>query len=228
MDVVYVCRDGENPELRYSLRSLDNVDHGKVWIFGGAPVWVDQDNVHFRRRMQSGSAYSSTRGHIGAACNTPEVSDPFLLWNDDFFAMREVGEVPLYHRGPLDAMLERFATTKTLWAKGLRETAHLMEKRGVLENAVSYDTHLPLIVHKTEMLSALRWAKEARTDAIHLRTLYGVWIGNSVEHPDPKIMKKSGPFPEGAWLSSGDDTFRSTVEPVLRYLFPDKSHYEKE
>ncbi len=41
-------------------------------------------------------------------------------------------------------------------------------------------------------------------------------------------MKKSGPFPEGAWLSSGDDTFRSTVEPVLRYLFPDKSHYEKE
>jgi hypothetical protein len=228
MDVVYVCRDGENPELRYSLRTLRNVNHDRVWVFGGMPVWVDQDRVEFRKRMQTGSPYSSTRGHIAAACNTPEVSDPFMLWNDDFFAMKPVDEVPLYHRGPLEGMLERFTTTKTLWAKGLRETAHMMEERGVLEGALSYDTHLPLIVHKYEMLAALRWAKKGRTDAIHLRTLYGAWMSGGVAHPDPKIMRKTDPFPEGAWLSSGDDTFRSTVEPVLRYLFPDASPYEKE
>lgn len=228
MDVVYVNREGENPELRYSLRSLRNVDHDKVWIFGGAPVWIDQETVRFQRRRQLGSPYSSTRAHIAAACSTPEVSDPFMLWNDDFFAMQPVDPIPVYNRGPLDAMLERFSTVKTLWAKGLRETAHMMDERGVLEGALSYDTHLPLIVHKYEMLAALRWAKKARTDAIHLRTLYGVWICNSTEHPDPKIMRRSDPFPRGAWLSSGDDTFRSTAEPVLRYLFPDSSPYEKE
>lgn len=228
MDVVYVNREGENPELRYSLRTLRNVDHDKVWIFGGAPVWINPDTVEHRRRIQSGSPYASTRAHIAAACNTPEVSDPFMLWNDDFFAMQPVGTIPVYSRGPLSAMLERFATTKTLWAKGLRETAFLMEERGVLEGALSYDTHLPLIVHKYEMLAALRWAKKARTDAVHLRTLYGVWITNSTEHPDPKIVRRSDPFPRGAWLSSGDDTFRSTAEPVLRYLFPDSSPYERE
>jgi hypothetical protein len=42
------------------------------------------------------------------------------------------------------------------------------------------------------------------------------------------MLRRSDPFPAGAWLSSSDDTFRSTVEPVLRYLFADKSPYEKE
>ena len=229
MDVVYVNRDGENPELMYSLRTLKNVEHDKVWIFGGGPVWLNPDTIQYRPRRQAGSSYSSTRSHIAAACNTPEVSDPFLLWNDDFFAMLEVGEVPLYHRGPLEPMLEKFSTVKTLWAKGLRETADLMEKRGLAEDAMSYDVHLPLVVYKTAMLEALRLAKGIRTDAVHLRTLYGAVAGLSgVEHEDPKLMRRTAPFPRGAWLSSGDDTFRSAVEPVLRYLFPDKSPYERE
>lgn len=228
MDVVYVCKDGENPELKYSLRSLRNVDHGKVWIFGGAPVWINEDTVNVRKRRQSVWPYASTRAHIQAACNDPEVSDPFLLWNDDFFAMRPVGTVPLYHRGSLEAMLEEYVSTNSAWVKGLRETASLMKKRGVLEGALSYDTHLPLVVHKYEMRDALRWAKESRVEATHLRTLYGFSLFNGVEHIDPKLIRRGDPFPEGAWLSSGDTTFRSTVEPVLRYLFPDKSEYERE
>lgn len=228
-DIVYVNRDGENPELRYSLRTLVNVDHGAVWIIGGAPSWINPDTVQHRKRMQGGTPYSSTRGHIKAACDTPEISDPFLLWNDDFFAMRHIGTVPVYHRGPLTSVLEKHATVKTPWGKGLRETAALIEKRGLLTDALSYDVHLPLVIHKAEMREALRLAKSVHTDAIHLRTLYGVVADlGGEEHHDPKLMRRSDPFPRGAWLSSSDDTFRSTVEPVLRYLFPDKSPYERE
>ena len=228
-DVVYVCRDGENPELRYSLRTLVNVDHDRVWIFGGAPAWINRATVTHHKRVQGGSPYSSTRGHIGAACNVAEVSDPFMLWNDDFYAMREVGSVPLYHRGPLESTLEEYAALKTPWGKGLRGTAALMKHLGLLTGAMSYDIHLPLIVHKAEMREALRLARKATVDAIHIRTLYGALSDlDGVEHHDPKLMRRSDPFPRGAWLSSGKDTFRSTVEPVLRYLFPDKSHYEKE
>lgn len=229
MDVVYVNRDGDNPELRYSLRTLTNVDHDGVWVFGGAPAWIHPDTVTHRKRIQGGTPYSSTRGHIQAACSTAEVSDPFLLWNDDFYAMEKVGEVPVYHRGPLEPLLVMYAAMKTPWGKGLRETAKVMEKRGMLAGAMSYDVHLPLVVHKAEMREALRLAKEVHTDAIHLRTLYGAIAGlEGVEHHDPKLMRRSDPFPRGAWLSSSDDTFRSTVEPVLRYLFPDKAPYEKE
>ena len=228
MDVVYVNRDGENPELRYSLRTLVNVDHDQVWIFGGAPAWIS-DSVVYRRRRQGGSPYSSTREHIAAACNTPDVSDPFLLWNDDFFAMRPVGEVPVYHRGSLEGLLEYHSTLKTPWARGLRDTAGFLEKRGLLDGALSYDVHLPLVIHKEPMREALRLAKQIRADAVHVRTLYGAIADlGGVEHPDPKLMRRSDPFPRGAWLSSGDDTFRPAVEPVLRYLFPDPSNYERE
>jgi len=228
MDAVYVCRDGGNPELRYSLRTLANVEHDRVWIFGGAPDWIDFTEVTHQKRMQGGSPYSSTRGHIGAACNTAEVSDPFMLWDDDFYAMCEIGIVPLYHRGPLDLVLERYAALKTPWIKGMRETAALMEKRGLLAGAMCFDVHLPLVVHKAEMREALRLAKSVSTDAVHVKTLYGALSGfRGIEHCDPKLMRRNDPFPRGAWLSSSDDTFRSTVEPVLRYLFPDKSPYEK-
>lgn len=229
MDIVYVNRDGENPELRYSLRTLKNVDHDRVWIFGGAPVWINESLVSYRKRAQGGSPYSSTRGHILAACNTPEVSDPFLLWNDDFYAMQKVGSVPIYHRGPLERLLVEQRDSRTPWAKGLRDTAALMERHGLLAGAMSYDSHMPLVVYKKEMREAARLAKSARADAVHLRTLYGAVIGfGGIEHPDPKMLRRSDPFPRGAWLSSGADTFRSAVEPVLRYLFPDKSPYEKE
>lgn len=227
MDTIYVCRDGENPELRYSLRTLVNVEHDRVWIFGGAPRWIT--GLTHRKRAQGGSPYSSTRGHIGAACNTPEVSDPFLLWNDDFYAMHPIGSVPVYHRGSMEQTLEEFVSLKTPWGNGLRATAALMEKRGMLAGAMSYDLHVPLIIHKAEMLEALRLARDVSADAVHVRTLYGALSGiGGVTHCDPKLMRRSDPFPRGAWLSSKNDTFRSTAEPVLRYLFPDKSPYEKD
>ena len=226
MDIVYVCRDGENPELRYSLRSLKNVHHDKVWIFGGAPHWVNEDTVRVVRRPQKGSAYLSTRDHIRAACMHPDVSDPFQLWNDDFYAMRHISELLMYHRGPLSVAVENFGHSRLPWSRGLLETARMIHKAN-LDNPKFYDLHIPIVVRKWPMLSALGWAKDASVDAVHVRTLYGNLIGaEGVPHHDVKMLRRTDPFPDGPWLSSGDNTFRPTVEPVLRYTFPDPIKYE--
>lgn len=227
MDVVYVNKDGENPELMYSLRTLKHVRHRHVWIFGGAPGWINPDTVHLVDRRQSLSPYRSTRAHISAACGTREVSDPFMLWNDDFFAMQRVGTMPLLHRGPLTGVMETYAHVKTLWVKGMREAAAMLEERGGLPS-ISYDLHVPLIVHKEPMREAIRWAEKAKCDAVHVRTLYGnlADLGGTPIR-DPKMTRRSAPFPEGPWLSSSNDTFRSSIEPVLRYLFPEKCNYER-
>lgn len=227
MDVVYVCRDGENPELRYSLRTLRNVNHDKVWVFGGAPSWLNPDTVNHVYRPQRGTSYSSTRNHILAACNTPGVSDPFLLWNDDFFAMEAVGDVPIMHRGSLESMVERFALVKTGWVKRLKTTAAFLSKVEGVEDPVSYDLHVPLVVYKDQMKEALRLTEKIQNAAIHIRTIYGnIDPLGGVEIEDPKMLRRSDPFPQGPWLSSSDDSFRSAVEPVLRYLFPDPSPHE--
>ena len=228
MDVVYVTRDGENPELRYSLRSLENVRHSQVWIFGGAASWINTpDVVKFVRNPQRGTPYSSTRSHIAAACTHPDVSDPFMLWNDDFFAMQPVGMAPYLHRGPLVEMLEEAHRHRTPWWKGIIEADVMLERMGI-ENPLCYDIHTPIVIHKEGMLSALQQAKKARADAVALRTLYGNMMGlGGTPINDPKMMRRTETFPRGPWLSSRDNVFKSTVEPVLRYLFPDPSPYEK-
>lgn len=224
MDAVYVTRDGENPELRYSLRSLQNVPHNDVWIFGGVPSWVDTENVKIRPNRQESTPYRSTLSHIEKACDDIEVSDPFLLWNDDYYAMKPT-VVPVLHRGTLDHFLE--ASTNTPWWKGLRET-HALLKEIRIENPMCYEVHAPLVIHKRDMQHAIRLVKKNGLNGSALRSVYGNIApigGHRTE--DPKMFYRSDLFPQGDWLSSGPSVFHSTVEPVLRYLFPYPSIYER-
>ena len=40
MHFVYICKDGENEELRYSIRSvLKNTKDAVIWVVGGKPNW---------------------------------------------------------------------------------------------------------------------------------------------------------------------------------------------
>src|SRR5690606_3954571 len=144
--------------LRYSLRTLEkNVDHGTVWIFGDAPAWVDRASVEVVKSPQKVTSYSSTRAHIAKAIKDPRVSDPFTLWNDDFYAMRPVGSVRMMNRGPLGEMLKEYRGPRTPWVRALRDTARLVGQIGV-ENPLSYDHHAPLVIKKIEMEEALEIA----------------------------------------------------------------------
>lgn len=45
-DIVYFVKESdENEELRYSLRSLKNFPHKRVWFYGGCPKGLKPD-VH--------------------------------------------------------------------------------------------------------------------------------------------------------------------------------------
>lgn len=227
MDVVYLSKDGENPELRYSLRTLGNVPHDKVWIFGGAPTWLNPDTTHHVRSPQQPTPYASTRKHLKAALDHDGVSDPFMLWNDDFYAMRFMDEVETLHRGLMSTMLEN-SRSMTPWVKGLQGTMQFLIHSLDILTPLSYDLHVPIVVKKAEMREALTLSKRVKTDAIHLRSIYGnlAEIGGRVAD-DPKMVRRNDPFPCGPWLSSSPDTYRSAVEPVLRYLFPHGSIYER-
>ena len=97
MDVVYVCRPGENEELRYSLRSLSHIDHDEVWVFGGWPPWVKAQTVAVPRGRGS---YASSYANLMAALAHPSVSERFVLMMDDVFIMWPQELAPL-HRGDI-------------------------------------------------------------------------------------------------------------------------------
>src|SRR5690554_4826136 len=98
MDVVYVVGQ-HTDELRYSMRSLRNVEHDQVWIVGTLPDWAR--NV---RLIPAEDRYEKARNiteKMYAAASHPEVSDPFIYFNDDFFALKPAS-IPNRHRGKVD------------------------------------------------------------------------------------------------------------------------------
>lgn len=218
--VVLPCRSGDNRELRYALRSIEkNFDYGHIWIVGAWPRWLNTQHDHLTAvaRPRQRIKYATTRSHYRWACTDTRVSDPWVMWNDDFFALCRTPELPAIHRGRCSEVTPMFRTWTSKWAIGLRETERVMKKLMPGRTLYNYDIHVPMIVSKHPMLRALDVAEAMRIPAPHVRTLYGnlARLGGTAM-PDPKIERTRHRRPaEKCWLSSKEDTFRTAVEPIL-------------
>lgn len=231
-DVVYVLREGErNPSLVYSLRSLSNLPHGKVWIAGYCPVWLDFDHVGCIPNQQVGRAWSNSTENLVEAASHPEVSETFYLFNDDFFIVDEVEGVPPMHRGSLD---EHLAWAKSMgngsYVRGLESTISVLRLAGV-ENPLSFDTHLPLPMTKTGVLDAAHLIATNGMYRPMIRSLYGNLAGiEAMAAYDPKVYgvvqeRVSGDLP---YVSTTTESFSvGAAGKLIRKLFPEPSIYER-
>jgi hypothetical protein len=222
VDVVYVCRDGANEELRYSLRSLANVPHDRVWIFGGWPRWVS--NVTVVATPQRATKYAITTNSLRVACEHPEVSDPFWLWNDDMYAIAAT-EPKHYDRGPVRKVLDIYQGhhPNSSYTLGMKATLAMLKANGH-PDPLSFELHIPLVVHKATMLKAIEIGADIPVH--HKRTTYGALLGQPSETvPDVKVYERGRRFPDGPWASSSDKTIRDIL-PHLRDRFPRPGRHE--
>lgn len=230
-DVVYIV--GPNTaggELRHSLRSLENVEHGDVWIVGELPAWAR--NVNHIPTRQTESRFRNSTANLRAACEHPDVPQLFTFWNDDFYALRPT-HVPNWHRGEVTDVRRvnpNRIRRQARHADGLAATAWLLRRWGH-DKILNYELHVPLVVNAELMLEALDAAAPANIEALHKRTLYGnlVELGGR-KHDDVKIADHRRTFPTGAhWGSTHDGSFsRGRVGQQLREMFPTPCRYEQE
>lgn len=217
-DVVYLVRSGhQNEELRHSLRSLANLPHGRVWLAGFQPRWTAE--VGRIEVDQTAGKWANQQANLHAAASHPDVSDPFVLFNDDFFVMQPLEAVPVWHRGPFREIAPRYEGRPGEYPRRIRATA--AELGG---DALSYDAiHVPMTLVKQQILDTL----EDLADGLLFRSVHGNrWRIGGSRHRDVKIAR-SKVLAEGPLTSTTGRSFRTLpVGKQIRQMFPDPGRYE--
>ena len=209
-----------NEALRYSLRSLGNLDHDRVWIAGHLPSWVR--GVRHIPVPQVSTRWENSTANMLAACEHPGVSGEFVYFNDDFFVMRETVDVPIWHLGPVDAAARRWGGSS--YARGALRTRDRLAQLGHSE-PVSYEVHAPMVVDKAAMRAAL--AAGAGVVPLHKRTMYGNLAGvGGVQVRDVKVATARAQPPEALFISTADAAFAGRAGGLIRAQFPRPGPYE--
>lgn len=233
-DVVYSVKpSNDNEELRYSLRSLENIPHGTVYLAGYKPSWV-KNVVHILNHQgRTTSKYLNSTNNWLKANALAELSDDYIYMNDDFFIMHKIQFIPTMHMGTLDAFINKYVSRFGMGAyvDGSMATRTALRRLGIRDNLMSYELHTPFMVNKQKRAALVDVIEpiNIKHRVLHTRTFYGNYYGiEGIATHDVKIHNNSMPFSE-KWdfISTSDDSFSNgKVGQYVRDTFTTKSRYE--
>ena len=231
LDIVYVLKEGSDAEFRYSLRSLVNFPHRRVWVYGWCPTWA---NGVFHIPMEpKGLKWQNTSNMLKSAASNPQVTEDFVYFNDDFFIMEPIKELGYYYSGTLSDRIKTCKITtgaiKTLsrYGRQLQACDYYLEKKGI--STRNYELHIPMIFNKQKLLRAWRMLPADGFGA--RRSLYGNTneVGGE-EREDCKVYDLTEKYTTSdPFLSTTNMTFaHGEVGKQIRRNFRKRCIYERE
>ena len=230
MDIVYLVKDTEtNEELVYSLRTLVNIPHDKVFLVGGCPKEINKENIIHIPTRQTPDKHKNTTLSLQIACLDERISEEFILMNDDFFILKPIHnphtELNL-NRGTIREVLNECSKQNGAYASsyiiGMRQTMIFLEDLGI-KDPLSYELHIPTVMAKNRVLQAFRLPGIRSLRVMHKRSIYGnLFQKGGQKTADVKIRRKDDKINrESKFLSTADDTW-PIVKPFIHGLFPGK------
>lgn len=223
-DIVYFVKDTSvNEELRYSLRSLKNFPHAKVWFYGGCPKGLKPDH-HVKVNQDQPTKWANIFKMFKMACVNDKISKDFWLFNDDFFVMNPVKSGPDYYNGSLYKRVVTLEDTHngvTPYSQQLRYTLQELESMGC--GTLNYALHVPMKINRKKAQELVNIMAGPM-----IRCVYGNYFKvGGTEHTDVKIDSVSKRYKNSDYLSTNDKSFnQGIVGQQIRELFPDKCKYE--
>lgn len=226
-DIVYILKEDIGAEeLRYSLRSVQaNFQHRRVWFFCGCPDGITPDG-YVRFKQTGRNKWQKSTSTFRKIAETDAVSDDFWLFNDDFFVMQKVIDLPYMIRGSLTDRVAGIREKRTVsgYANGLDTARESLETRGL--TTYDYALHVPMLINKWKAIEVIDEFPECPM----FRSLYGnYWKVGGITVPDVKIYDMEG-LPEAGQtlLSTSDASFRDgKVGEYIRKRFKRQSRWEK-
>jgi len=242
MDFVYTFKEdheNDSEELRYSLRSLANIPHGRVFIVGEKPQWA-QNVIHIPV-AQDKSKNENVGLNIRTAVTSQAISDDFVLMNDDFFFMKPFDSLPVWHFGDMKHVIEHYERRyqeETAYISNMRHSYSLLQKLGI-QQPISYELHAPMIINKHKAREMLDQFQNRRM--YQFRSLYGnLYAVGGEETADFKVfldpvhnspaynLQPISYLEQQAFLSATGGSFkRGDVGKFIRHTFSEKCTYER-
>ena len=214
MDYVYICRSGDNDELRYSLRSIEeNMPEGRVWVIGHRPVWYIGDFVPVN---DIGGKFDNIKNCIKIASEHEEISDNFILMNDDFFALKKIDNMPVFHGGLLKDKIEKYK--EQMMSPKYIKLLELTYKQLLANNIadpIDYDIHVPIVMNKEKLSQSIPIAYFPRSAYGNFADIGGTKITDVKVYGSVKI-KNDDAFD---FLSTEDRSFISLRDSILATKF---------
>lgn len=228
MDFVYACREGDNEELRYSIRSvLGSFPDATIWVVGGKPDWYIGNYIHVD---QVSNPHNNQLANFISACNSDDISDNFILMNDDFFITNKINNIDYFHGGLLQGKIELYLSLvgDNSYVRKLMQTCSRLNRYGI-DEPLDYELHVPFPVEKNKFKEILD--KDGR---YQWRSMYGNRFNVAGKtlvdvkvYDSGALMKKSFDYSQSSdFLSSLDESFNK-IKPILENLFPNPTPYEK-
>lgn len=230
LDVLYILGSGSkwnNNEIRYSLRSLKNILYRDVYIVGESLPWFQ--NIH---HVPADDPYENKQKNairkLQIATEIPSLSDDFILFNDDFYVLEPLDEIPVFYRFTLRDMVNHFKVFKKTVPRGRAGTWRYEE--AILNtyerypDGLDYSLHVPIIFNKNKVRDTI---DSTNGEPFLLRSLYGNdhQIGGT-QIKDVKVHELTED-PTGPFISSHDTIRRDQrFQDFLRARFPDPSTHE--
>lgn len=221
-----MCRPGNNEELRYSIRSIvENYESEyNVWVVGDKPDWYSGD---FIKTRPVGNAYENVRNNLKHVIQHPDISDDFVLMNDDFFILRKLNSVSHYHGGLLVKRAEKHQELAgpNFYSNFLFRTDSGLKKLGIKE-PLNYELHVPMQFNKTKLAETIDLPFKIRSTYGNMHNIGGEEIQDVKIYAHPFFKDSSSSIDNGTpYISTEDDVFQELL-PYLQELFPNPSQYE--
>jgi len=224
MDCVYICRPGENEELRHSIRSVvKNLPYDSVWVVGYKPSWY---SGNFMSVPNTTTKFENIRLALKAVAENNEISDDFILMNDDFFIIKPVKSIEILHGGLLLNKINRYKELvgSNRYVYILDKTYNFLIKNGI-DEPLDYDIHTPMPMNRHKLLEVINRKHFPRSLYGNIFNIGGKLIKDVKIYPDSSLLKSSVDE-DTAYISTQDNSFDDLYNSTLSKLFDQPSQYE--
>jgi len=234
LDVVYTLkRSNDNEEFRYSLRSLKNVPHKDVWVVGYKPDWAITNHISTQAVYKN--KISNTDYNWELVASKQEISDPFILMNDDFFIMQEIQTLDYNYLCSNDEFYSYYFINhpNSYYTNVIKNTnARLCELNLFGKNC--YELHTPMVIYKKDIAKALN-NHDYFSKPVNIRTLVAN-IGDygGEQSKDVKVYgtqkerhRSSQTYRSNTFISTDDKAFTTNIGRFIKSNFKESCKYEK-